>query len=89
MWLASGTTTAQEGWGDSNQWAMLKTALQRGNLKVRTVFWPLAQGSEAANLKGYPATISGTSIDDSNMLVLGASKCLFKINRALSTIAIE
>ena len=74
MWLASGTTTAQEGWGDSNQWAMLKTALQRGNLKVRTVFWPLAQGSEAANLKGYPATISGTSIDDSNMLVLGASK---------------
>jgi predicted amidohydrolase YtcJ len=70
MWLAAGCTTAQEGWGDPGQWALLNKALQRGTLKVRTVFWPRAHGDALEELRCYP----GSAGDERHMLVLGASK---------------
>ena len=74
MYLAAGVTTAQEGWGDMNQWKVLQEALKAGTLKVRTIFWPVAQGNAAKDLKEYPNVASGSAIDDNRMLVFGANK---------------
>jgi len=74
LYLSAGVTTAQEGWGDINQWNVLNKALKQGTLGVRVNFWPLAQGKAAEKEGQYPNIPSGTPVDNNNMLVLGARK---------------
>lgn len=74
LYLAAGVTTAQEGWGDINQWEVLNRAVQADVLTVRTVFWPLAQGNAQKDLGRFPVLTSGTAVDSKGMLVLGANK---------------
>lgn len=74
LYAAAGVTSAQEGWGDHNQWQMLNAALKAGTLNVRVNFWPIGQGGAAEKEGQYPQISSGDAVDDNNMLALGARK---------------
>ena len=74
LYAAAGVTSAQEAWGDKNQWDMLNEALIEGTLGVRVNFWPLAQGGSAEKEGFYPQIPSGDAIDENNMLAIGARK---------------
>ncbi len=76
VYLARGCTTAQEGWIPDPAWiASAQQALADGNLPLRLVLYPLAQGlSMEEYCARFPVQPAGTALDDKGYLVLGASK---------------